>query len=232
MQDEVALSGPAAEDVLARCPLFTELDGQEIAALAAIATRRRYRDGEDVFLAGEASIGLAIVVLGQVAIYVLSPQSGRELVLTVERPYSSVAELAAFDRGPYPANARARGDTELLVLETERLEAVLGQRPRISRHLLHTVGRRLRRLVAVVEQISFQEVVHRLAAHLLERAGGGTTFELGTNADIAAQIGTVPELVSRNLSRLHASGSLVLEGRKVLALDRAALEHLARSASR
>lgn len=218
--------------MLARCPLVAELDAEEIAALAAIATRRHYRDGEDVFLAGEASIGLAIVVMGEVAVYLLSPQTGRELVLTVERPYASVAELAAFDRGPYPANARARGDTELLVLETDRLEAVLGQRPRISRHLLRTVGVRLRRLVAVVEQISFQEVVHRLAAHLLERADGGTPFELGTNADIAAQIGTVPELVSRNLSRLHASGGLGLEGRKVYAIDRAALEHLARSAGR
>lgn len=218
--------------MLARCPLVAELDAQEIAALAAIATRRRYRDGEDVFLAGEDSIGLAIVVEGEVAIYVLSPQTGRELVLTVERPYASVAELAAFDRGPYPANARARGDTELLLLETDRLEAVLGQRPRISRHLLSTVGGRLRRLVAVVEQLSFQEVVHRLAAHLLERAAGGTPFELGTNADIAARIGTVPELVSRNLSRLHASSGLVLEGRRVVSLDRTALEQLARSAGR
>lgn len=215
-----------------RCPLLAELGDEEIAALAAIASRRRYHDGQDVFLAGEDPVGLAIVVAGEVAVYVLSPQSGRELVLTVERPYSSVAELATFDRQPYPANARARGDTELLVLESERLEAVLAGRPRISRHLLRTVGRRLRRLIAVVEQLSFQEVVHRLSAHLLERAHAGTPFDLGTNADIAARIGTVPELVSRNLSRLHAAGAVVLEGRTVRTIDRGALEELAASAGR
>src|SRR5690606_41991337 len=105
-------------------------------------------------------------------------------------------------------------------------------RPEIALHLMTMLGRRLRRLVALVEQISFQEVIHRLAAYLLSVADAGVPFVLDTNGAIAAQLGTVPELVSRNLSRLHAGGAITMSGRTVTRLDVAQLEEMATSAGR
>jgi CRP-like cAMP-binding protein len=99
-------------------------------------------------------------------------------------------------------------------------------------HVVRTLGRRLRRLVGLIEQISFQEVIQRLAAYLLEASGAGVPFALDTNATIAARLGTVPELVSRNLSRLRQSGIISLNGRTVLWVDGVALGELARQAGR
>ena len=90
----------------------------------------------------------------------------------------------------------------------------------------------LRRLVNLVEQISFQEVVHRLASYLLQEAELGLPFLLDTNGAIAAQLGTVPELVSRNLSRLHAGGVIILNGRSVTHIDREQLDEMSHSAGR
>jgi CRP/FNR family transcriptional regulator len=219
-------------EILARCPLFAELATDDLAALAQFAVRRRYRAGESLFLAGEQPEGLHVVVSGAIRIYILSPQSGRELVLTVEHPFNAVAELASFDGGAYPANAEAMEKTQTLFIEQLRLEQTLRQRPEISLHLLRTLGRRLRRLVGVIEQLSFQEVVHRLAGYLLTRAAAGVPFELETNAQIAAQLGTVPELVSRNLSRLHQAGSIRLHGRTVCKVDFGALSELSQAAGR
>lgn len=219
-------------NVLARCPLFTQLSDNDLNALAATARRRSFGAGETLFLALQKPEGLHIVVSGRVKIFVLSPQSGREIILTVEHPYNAVAELPSFDGGTYPANAEALEPTETLFLEQAKLERVLVERPTIAVHLLKTLGRRLRRLVGLIEQLSFQEVVHRLAGHLLEQAESGVPFALETNASIASAIGTVPELVSRNLSRLHQSGAVTLEGRSVVYVDEPALRDLSERAGR
>lgn len=218
--------------VLARCPIFARLAEDDLEALARIGHRLRLEKGQTVFMAGQPADSLRIVVSGAVKVFVLSPQSGRELVLTVERPFSSVAELPSFDEGEYPASAEVLEECELLVLPDGPLKQVLRERPEVALHLLRTVGRRLRRLVELVEQLSFQEVVQRLARHLLERSASSLPFVLETNGEIAARLGTVPELVSRNLSRLQNSGLLEMKRRTVTAVDSGALRSLAESAGR
>ncbi len=218
--------------VLARCPVFAELPDEDLHALAAVGHRVRLEAGETLFLAGEEALGLHVVVSGRVRVYVISPASGREVVLTMEHPYNAVAELVALDGGTYPASAEAAEASELLVLEQAAFQRLLRERPGVALHLLRTLGRRLRRLVGLVEAISFQEVVHRLARYLLAAGAAGTPFTLDTNGAIAAQLGTVPELVSRNLSRLHAGGAITMSGRTVTRLDVAQLEEMATSAGR
>ena len=89
--------------------------------------------------------------------------------------------------------------------------------------MLRVVGARLRRLVGIIEELSFTTVRHRLAAMLVrlaksdgQRQGDTVTITLpANNNELAAQIGTVRELVSRNLSRLQSEGLIRIEGRIV-----------------
>lgn len=220
------------EQVLARCPLFAELAEADLRALAAVAHTRRLEPGETLFLAGEEARGVHVVVSGQVRVFVISPASGREMVLTAERPFNTVAELVALDGGPYPASAEAAEESEILVLEQAGFQQVLRDRPEVALHLMRMLGRRLRRLVNLIEAISFQEVVHRLARYVLAESSRQLPFTLATNAAIAAELGTVPELVSRNLSRLMAGGAVTMSGRSVTGVDRDQLEGLAEQVSR
>jgi CRP-like cAMP-binding protein len=221
-----------ASVILSRCPLFAELGPDDLEALARVARRRHFGAGQQLFFQGSRPEGLHIVVSGRIKVYVLSPESGRELVLTTERPHHAVAELPSLDGGSYPANAQALTASETLFLEQRAFLGVLLERPEVSLHLVQTLGRRLRRLVGLVEQLSFQEVIHRLARYLLTRGEAELPFELETNAAIAAQLGTVPELVSRNLSRLQQSDVITLSQRRVTRIERAALRELAGSAGR
>ena len=127
-------------DILMRCPLFAQLSTNDIDALAAIARRRFFGAGETLFLALEKPEGLHVVISGRVKIFVLSPESGREIVLTVEHPYNAVAELPSFDGGTYPAHAQTLERSETLFLEQGALEHVLSERPTIAVHLLKTLG--------------------------------------------------------------------------------------------
>jgi CRP/FNR family transcriptional regulator, cyclic AMP receptor protein len=102
----------------------------------------------------------------------------------------------------------------------------------VSLKVLQVVGSRLRRLVGIIEELSFTTLRHRLISWLLREAeahgrpvGKGTVFELGmTHQELAAHIGTVRELVSRNLARLQAQGLIHTQGREITILDREGLE--------
>ena len=153
-------------------------------------------------------------------------------MLGIEGPGSSVAELPVFDGGNYPASVSVIDDATLLFVSKQDFQALCLAHPQVALKVLKVVGARLRRLVGIIEELSFTTVRHRLAAFLLrlartegKRSAHGVEINLpGSNQELAAQIGTVRELVSRNLSRLQSEGVLKIDGRSVIVVDLKALE--------
>jgi CRP/FNR family transcriptional regulator len=224
-------SNVSAKQILKATSLFAGLDDAELTALAARSGIRAYRRGDTLFSEGEPCAGLYVVVSGRVRIFKTS-LSGREHVLALEGPGASIAELPVFDGGNYPASASAVEDAEALFVSRVDLRAICLEHPEVSLKMLQVVGGRLRRLVGIIEELSFTTVRHRLIAWLLRtaRAEGkntdrGLTFLLTTNhQDLASQIGTVRELVSRNLARLQAQSFIEMNGREITVLDYEGLE--------
>ncbi len=221
---------------LAKVPIFSGLTENELGFLTQRIVPRQYSAGEMVFGEGEPCSGLYVVKSGNVRIYKSSP-SGREQVLSIDGPGSSIAEIPVFDGGAYPASATAVDDVTLLFVSKQDFQALCLAHPQVSLKVLRVVGARLRRLVGIIEELSFTTVRHRLASYLLriaQKSGNRTpegvqvTLPI-TNQELAAQIGTVRELVSRNLSRLQAEGMLKTDGRDVLIYDLKALEDENRS---
>jgi len=184
-----------------------------------------------VFSEGEPCAGLFVVESGSVRIF-KSSAGGREQVLSIEGPGGSIAELPVFDGGNYPASVIAIEDTVLLFVSRQDFQALCLTHPQVSLKVLRIVGGRLRRLVGIIEELSFTTVRHRLSAYLLRMAkkegrkvARGVEITLPTNnQELAAQIGTVRELVSRNLSRLQAEGLISIDGRTLVIRDMKTLE--------
>jgi len=221
----------SARSILKATPLFAALDESEIDSLASRCGIRPWSQGEILFSEGEPCKGLYIVVSGRIRIYKTSA-NGREQVLSIEGPGSSVAELPVFDGGSYPASASALEKTEALFVSRVDLRAICLEKPEVSLKMLQVVGARLRRLVGIIEELSFTTVRHRLISVLLRQASAegsagprGTVFTLKeSHQELAARIGTVRELVSRNLARLQAQSFIEMSGRQITILDRQGLE--------
>ncbi len=192
---------------------------------------RSYSPGQLLFSEGEPCVGLFLIVSGRVRIFKVSP-SGREQVLAVEGPGKSIAELPVFDGGKYPASASAVEPAELLFISRKDFRAVCLEHPEVALKVLQVVGARLRRLVGIVEELSFTTVRHRLISWILRQARtepGATdrrpVASLGaSHQELASEIGTVRELVSRNLARLQAEGYISIQGREITILDQPGLE--------
>jgi CRP/FNR family transcriptional regulator, cyclic AMP receptor protein len=216
---------------LAKVPIFSGLSEGELAFLAQRAVPRRYSAGETVFSEGEACTGLYVVETGHIRIF-KSSAGGREQVLSIDGPGSSVAELPVFDGGAYPASVVAVEDAALLFVSKQDFQALCLAHPQVALKVLKVVGARLRRLVGIIEELSFTTVRSRLASFLLRLARkegkpaphGMEVILPSSNQELAAQIGTVRELVSRNLSRFQAEGLIQMDGRSVVIVDPKKLE--------
>jgi CRP/FNR family transcriptional regulator, cyclic AMP receptor protein len=223
--------------ILAKVPIFSGLTENELSFLTQRTVPRHYSAGEMVFGEGEPCSGLYVVESGNVRIFKSSP-SGREQVLSIDGPGGSIAELPVFDGGNYPASAMAIDDATLLFVSKQDFQALCLAHPQVPLKVLKVVGARLRRLVGIIEELSFTTVRHRLASYLLrlgQKSGKGSVEGVEvtlpiTNQELAAQIGTVRELVSRNLSRLQAEGMLKIDGRNVTLCNLKALEEEIRRA--
>lgn len=216
---------------LAKTSLFSGLSDRELGFVLERVVSRKYSSGEAVFSEGEPCAGLYVVESGSVRIFKSSP-GGREQVLSIEGPGGSVAELPVFDGGSYPASVTAIEDSVLLFVSKQDFQSLCLTHPEVALKVLKVVGSRLRRLVGIIEELSFTTVRHRLCAYLLRLAqsegrkvaDGIQVILPANNQELAAQIGTVRELVSRNLSRLQAEGSVHIDGRSLVIRDLKALE--------
>jgi len=212
--------------VLKSAALLSDLSAEEIATLAARTVHKHLVAGEMLFSEGEPCHGLHIIARGRVRIFKSSP-NGREQVLAVNQPGESVAELPVFDGGVYPASAMAVEEADIAFISQRDFRAYCMEHPEVALKLLAVVGGRLRRLVGIIEELSFTTIRQRLIAMLARlareqgtRTGRGIEFLLpASHQELANQLGTVRELVSRNLMRLRAEGLIDVNSRQIVVTD-------------
>ena len=227
----VADARPNAAKTLAQVGLFAGLSETELTFLAQRAVPRKFSAGEIVFSEGDVCSGMYVVESGHIRIFKTSA-GGREQVLSIDGPGGSVAELPVFDGGNYPASVSAAEDSTLLFIGKQDFHALCVAHPQVALKVLRVVGARLRKLVGIIEELSFTTVRNRLAAFLVRLArregktvdGGIEVMLPASNQELAAQIGTVRELVSRNLSRFQSEKLIQMDGRRVVIADVKALE--------
>jgi CRP/FNR family transcriptional regulator len=219
--------------VLETSALLSGLSRAEFQSLAARTVRRHFKTGELLFSEDEPCHGLHIIARGKVRIFKTS-LSGREQVLAVNHAGESVAELPVFDGGRYPASAMAVEDVEIAFISRQDFRAFCMEHPEVALKMLAVVGARLRKLVGIIEELSFSTIRQRLISVLLQLAETeGRQTELGiefqlpaSHQELASQLGTVRELISRNLMRLQAEGLLDVDARRIVIKDKNGLSAL------
>jgi CRP/FNR family transcriptional regulator, dissimilatory nitrate respiration regulator len=226
-------------ETLRRVAFFAPLPAEELKALAGHCVVRRLRSQEMLFAEGDPCEGLFMVQAGTLRIFKMA-ENGREQVLTTERPGSTAGELALFDGGTFPASAAAAEESTVLYLPKREFLDLCRRNSEVAFAVFKALASRSRYLTSLVEELSLKEVSHRLARFLRDRAArDGIRTRLGiefpleeTNQEIGAEIGTVRDLVSRNLRRFVDRGIIKMERRKVIVLDMAELEVQAAGAKR
>jgi len=217
---------------LAAIPLLARAAPAARQIMAMRGVTRRYDAGQVLFTAGTPSQGLFIILEGQVRVTTF--RWSRAHAVHVETPGGTLGEVPLFDGEAYPATAVAAEPTVCAALSREVLLAMLQADPAWALALLERLAQRIRHLVERLDRNTAQSVPARLAAVLLECQAvvPGAAFGLGrSQQELAEDLGTVREVVVRNLARFRREGRLKSEGRgRYRVVDAEALARVAADA--
>jgi len=195
-------------ELLARVPYFASLRAAELRELASRCASRSFGLETALFEEGDPCHGLLIIAEGAVEVRQVSLR-GREQVFHTEGPGATLGEAPLFDRGGYIASAVATEPTRALFLPRSYLLALCRRRPEVALAMLETLSRRLRGFAGIVTDLAFRPVAERVARYLTGLSARRRRRELNlplTQAQLAARLGTVRELVARALAELQRSG--------------------------
>jgi len=180
-----------------------------------------------VFHAGDLCQAFLILLDGEVRVQ-LTAANGREVTLYRIGPGGSciLTTSCLLSNEHYPAEAIAESDVEALAIPVASFQSALESSHWFRRFVFDGFSTRLTSVIQKIEQIAFTGIDVRLAGVLLEL--DRKRVEKITHQDIAVELGTAREVVSRHLKRFESEGWVRLGRGQVSIVDRPQIEALAR----
>jgi CRP/FNR family cyclic AMP-dependent transcriptional regulator len=213
--------------LLSRTALFKPMGPADLATLAAKTRERGMRGGEVLFRRGDPGTTMLIILVGEVHI-VLPSSDGREQVIRVLQAGEVLGELAVLDGGSRTADAVAKTNGRLLVVERADLTDLLRNDPGLALALMTILCQRLRTATWMLESILFHDTAGRLASTLLILCQGTAGRRLDiTQGALGERVGAARETVNRKLREWQGAGYIALEPGRITVLDVTGLRKLA-----
>jgi CRP/FNR family transcriptional regulator, dissimilatory nitrate respiration regulator len=210
-------------------PLFRELEDSDLELLLQAGRLLEVEKGTTIFLKGDEVEVLHLVLRGLVKVYRPEAAGGRQLVVRLEGVGRVVEVGALFADAPhYLFSAEALEPTQFLAIPAEVFLQLLERKPKAARAIIRYLVRQQNHLLGLLDRMVFQAIEARLAGYLLEQLElHGQGFQLPSNPELAAILGSVPEPVSRKLGQLYRQGFIDLKRRQVWILNLEGLRELA-----
>lgn len=207
--------------------LFAGLSRAQHEALGRIAVRSSFRKEERIFSEGDEGTGFYAVLSGRVKISKISVE-GKEQILHIFGPGESFGEVSVFTGQGFPADAVAIQPTAVLFFPRAAFSRLIRSDPALALNMIAQLSQRLRQFTGLIEDLSLKEVPGRLAKYLLYLSMRDGDVDLDIQkGQLAALLGTIPETLSRILTKMNRRGFIRSRGTQIRILDRRGLEEIA-----
>jgi len=206
--------------------IFNTLSPQEAKEVTPYLMSERFVRRESIFSEGDPSEWLYIVTKGKVKITKIS-QEGKEIILEIISPFDFFGGIAVVRGFPYPANAVAMEDTEVLKISRKNLLSIMDRYPGLMFCMATNIGDRIKGSHETLKSIALEKVESRIASLLIklaDKAGEKTseglviTMKL-TKQDVAEMVGTTVETSIRTMSKFAKAGLVVSKAGKFVIKD-------------
>lgn len=217
-------------EVLKKCHLFAGLTVDDLELLMSVCRAREVNRGEILFEQGEEAAGFYVVAAGKVKVYKLSPE-GKERILHIILSGNTFADAAIFDDGCYPAFAETLEVSTLLFFPKKEFLDLLHRHSQLAINLIAGLSKSLRQFITQIDDLTFRDVPARLARYLVDLGGDrmvSVTLPF-SKAQLASNLGTVSETLSRTFRKLTDEEIIRVRGKIIEILDAERLIALADS---
>lgn len=199
--------------ILPALPILHQADAQVVNAFKQAAFLAHIPAGRDVFVEGDDVDAIALLVSGVVRVYKVG-ETGREITLYRFGLGESciLTANAILSRQTFSAIATVEQDAEAVMIPAATFREWI-RRYDLWRDFVFTLlSQRLSTVMEIVDEVTFRRMDIRVAALLLERGRTQNPIS-GTHQEIAAELGSSREVISRILENLASQGIIrVLRG--------------------
>ena len=218
---------------LKKIDLFKNLSDEELKELEHYLTTAVYRKKEDIFTEGDAPEWFYIVLTGKIKVTKIS-HDGKEIILEIISPYDIFGGVAVLRNFPYPANAVAMEDSEILKISRKNLMRLVDRFPNLMFCIAMQLGDRMKSSYDSLKNIALERVEARIAALLLKLGNKvGVETDAGlmidmrlTKQDVADMVGTTVETSIRTFSKFKKEGLVTDLDGKIIIKNREGLMRL------
>lgn len=228
------MRGPDLGPALARTPIFSACPPAAVQRLAERLTPQVFRGGESIFLHGDASDAMYLVLEGLLKV-TISSLSGEEMLLAAIRAGDTFGELGTLDHRPRSATVTAVTNAELIKVEHAALVELFEASPDAVEGIIAALAGLIRRLTDQTADFAFLDLHGRVAKLIIRLAEvdtepvvDGTRLDLPlTQKELAEMVGGSRQSVNEILHSFSRRGFLRLEDRQLVILDAASLRRRA-----
>lgn len=182
-----------------------------------------------IFGPGKPAENLLLLVSGVVRVQQLS-EAGREIVLyrvhAGESCVLTTACLLALE--DYSAEGIAETDIEAILIPRDTFDEMMATSKEFRAFVFEAYSKRITDLFLVIEEIAFKRMDIRVAQKLIELKGSDSSLHL-THQQLAIELGTAREVISRQLKEFERRGWLTLHRGEIALRNAGAIERLAQS---
>ncbi len=214
-------------DALSQIHYFDGLSHSELKAVKQyIAFEKTIEKGETLLYEGDRSDYMHFVISGAVKVYKRSI-NGKEQILNIASTGESLNDVSTFDGGGSAADMLAMTPVRLYAVRKEDMKTLFSRYPRVALNAVGVLASKVRGDSSLVEVLSFDLVISRLAKFLLKQAATGAhTLPLLTQQDLAAMVGASRVVVNRSLRTMEEKGAIRLVRRRIVITDEGVLKTL------
>ncbi|MEI7643324.1 MAG: Crp/Fnr family transcriptional regulator [Chloroflexales bacterium] len=218
------LSEPQWRDAAAMLPFLTDPTAAATHAFVSQATHMRFPAAATIFEEGDLCRAFAILAAGRVRVFKIG-ETGREITLyRFARGESCILTASCIlSERQFPAIATVEEPAEAFVVSHTTFQGWVDAFPPWRSYVFQLLSQRLATVMAVVDEVAFRRMDVRIAELLLSRpASAGAVLTL-THQQIAAELGSSREVISRILADFAAGGLVQVARGSVTILDRPGL---------
>lgn len=214
-----------SEDLFLKISYFQKLDPATLDEIRRAATKHSFSAGEIIFQESYQRSGLWIIEQGWLKVVKYS-LSGREQVLHYLGPGEAINLIGVFTERPNPASAITLEPALLYHIPQQVMLDLIDKHSNLARLVIEDLAGRVTHLVSMVEDLSLRTVEARLARYLLteNETDSFSRQRWATQSEMAARVGTVPDVLNRALRKFSEEGILEISRHRIRIIDRARLE--------
>jgi len=208
-------------------PFFQRFSPELREALLKVGGVKTYKPRQKIFQAGDNDTDFYMLVQGRIRIFKLS-KGGQKRILRTVQPGDTFAMVSMFDEQPMFITAEVVGEkAQVFVVQRNDFFELLKKYYELARFVIEGLVQRLRKYGEAYTSMTVHSVEQRFISYLfgLSEQQKSSTVKLPESlVSIAEQLGTVREVLSREIIKLQKKGWLEKKGHFIMVKDQKALQ--------